>query len=495
MSRLSGSAQPACTIKEIKMSNICRDLAKFTVDSRWEELPSSLVHETKRILMDSVGCILGAQTIDKGKMSLSLGKRLGGNPEATIFGLGDKVSLMTAVLVNGELMFTLDYHNIMSNAHDGTYILPAVLAFAESNGASGQEIILASALGCEISSRLAMAVGQHAVGVMGAGGRIQPQAESQGPRRLGNAYSNFGAAAGAGRLLGLDLNTMNHALGLAGHLCMILTKQRWGNSEVRYLSKYGIPGWQGTGAVMAVLLAEEGYSGDTNVLDGKTGFAHMCGYSEWQPEKITEELGKTWWYLHKLHYKPYPCCAVFHAELDCFIDILQKYQLKPPEIEKVRAWGMASSAHGLFGSDSVENLSSAQFNPRYIFSVAAHGIEVGPAWHDRSTATNPEILDFMKKVTLEMHPAYKNPQAIAPLSSPSKCEVTARGGQVFTLERQFKRGTIGTQMAPTDNDLIKKFRNNAERILTQDKIDRAVNMFMKLDKMDNISPLIKELIK
>ncbi len=475
------------------MSNICRDLAKFAVETRWEDLPSSLVHETKRILMDSIGCILGAQTIDKGKMSLSLAKRLGGNPEATIFGTGEKVSLMTAVLTNGELMFTLDYHNIMSNAHDGTYILPSILAFAESTGASGRNVILASALGCEISSRLAIAVGQHAVGVTGAGGRLQDQGKSDGPKRLGNAYSNFGAAAGAGKLVGLDLDKMNHALGLAGHLCMILTKQRWGSSEIRYLSKYGIPGWQGTGAVMAVLLAEEGYSGDTNVLDGETGFAHMCGYREWHPEKITEDLGKTWWYLYKLHYKPYPCCAVYHAELDCFMDILHKYNLKPAEIERVRAYGMASTASGLFASDSVENLSSAQFNPRYIFSVAAHRIEVGPAWHDRSTATNQDILNFMKKVTLEPHPAYKNPQEIVPLSSPSKCEVTARGGQVFVIERQFKRGTIGTDMAPSDDELIKKFKNNAERILTQEKIERAVNMFMEMDKLENIYPLVKEL--
>lgn len=475
------------------MNNICRELAKFAVETRYEDLPPSLVHETKRILMDSIGCVIGAQTIDKGKMSLSLAKRLGGNPEATIFGTGDKVSLMTAVLVNGELMFTLDYHNIMSNAHDGTYILPTVLAFAESLGASGKDTILSSALGCEISSRLAVAVGQHAAGVMGASGSLSTPANPDGPRRVGNAYSNFGAAAGGGRLLNFNLDKMNHAMGLAGHLCMILTKQRWGASEIRYLSKYGIPGWQNTGAVMALLLAEEGYTGDTNVLDAKNGFAHMCGYSQWHPEKITEDLGRTWWYLHKLHYKPYPCCAVFHAELDCFMDILEKYKPAPQDIESVRAYGMASTASGLFAADKVENLSSAQFNPRYIFSVAAHGVKAGPAWHDISTATNPDILNFMSRVTVQMHPAYKNPQEIAPLSSPSKCEVTTRSGQVYTVERKYKRGTIGTEIAPTDDDLIKKFRGNAERLLTQEKIDRAVNLFMELDKVDNITRLINEL--
>jgi 2-methylcitrate dehydratase PrpD len=473
--------------------NPTRELARFAVETRFEDLAPEVVHETKRILMDSIGCAIGALSIDKGKMSLALARKLGGNPQASIFGAGDKLSLSTAALANGELMFTLDYHNIMSNAHDGTYILPTVLAFAENLGSSGKEVILASVLGCEISSRLAIAVGQHATGVTGASGPLRNSAEGEGPARLGNAYSNFGAAAGAGRLNRFDLDTMNHALGLAGHLCMILTKQRWGASEVRYLSKYGIPGWQNTGAVMAVLLAEEGYSGDTNVLAAKNGFAHMCGYRQWNPEKIAEDLGKTWWYLYKLHYKPYPCCAVFHAELDCFVDLLAKYKLKPDEIESVNAYGMASTAEGLFSSYSVENLSSAQFNPRYIFSVAAHGIKVGPAWHDRSASTDPDILKFMPKVTLQRHPAYQKPQEIAPLSWPARCEVTARGGQVFSVERKYKRGTIGTAAAPTDQDIIEKFRNNTERILTQDKIQRAVSIFMDLDKVDNMSQLIREI--
>ncbi len=100
----------------------------------------------------------------------------------------------------------------------------------------------------------------------------------------------------------------------------------------------------------------------------------------------------------------------------------------------------------------------------------------------------------MPRVTLQRHPAYQKPEDIAPLSWPSKCEVTTRGGQVFTVERKYKRGTIGTETAPSDQDIIDKFRNNTERILTQDKIDRAVDLFMGLDKIDDISVLIRELV-
>ena len=56
--------------------------------------------------MDSIGCALGALATDKGKINLSLAKRFGGPPEASVIGTGDKVSLSTAAMVNGELMFT-----------------------------------------------------------------------------------------------------------------------------------------------------------------------------------------------------------------------------------------------------------------------------------------------------------------------------------------------------------------------------------------------------
>jgi len=469
----------------MKAVNPARELAKFALETRWEDLPPDIVHETKRVLMDSIGCILGALTMEKGKKYVALARRYGGPPESSIMGLSDKVSLPTAALANGELMFTLDYHTIMSGAHDAPYVLPTILAVAESTGASGKDLILSATLGCEISSRLARAVLRHPIGVQA--GTPRPA----GPQRNGNAYSNFGAAAGAGKLLKFDQEKMVHALGLAGHLCMALTYGRWGHSETRYMGKYGIPGWQNTGAVMAVLLAEMGYTGDTTVLDTENGFAFFTGYRDWYPEKILEDIGKTWWYNYRLHYKPYPCCAVFHSELDCFMDVLEKYNLLPEEIESVRAYGRASTEGGLFAAGAPENISSAQFNPRYIFSVAAHRVRVGPEWHDPETAHDPRILAFMPKVTCQPHPDYQKQLAKEPLSSIARCDVTARG-KVYTIERKHRRGTTGTDAALTDDDLIRKFRHNAERVLTQDKIDRAVQAFMELEKLDNTTQLIRE---
>ena len=143
------------------MTNITQKLAEFACQFKYEGLPESIVQETKQVLMEHIGTALGALSTDKGKMMVSLGRRNGGTPESSIIGLGDRVSSSNAALVNGELMITLDYSDIIAGGHDGTYVLPTVLAVAESIGASGKDLILASAVGLEISARLARAVGRH----------------------------------------------------------------------------------------------------------------------------------------------------------------------------------------------------------------------------------------------------------------------------------------------------------------------------------------------
>lgn len=473
--------------EDMQVSEITRELARFAVETGWEDLPASIVQETKLILMESIGCALGALSTDKGKMMAALGRRYGGPAESSIIGLGDKVSCSNAALANGELMITLDYSNIIAGGHDGVYVIPTVLAIAETVEASGKGLILATALGLEVSARLARAVGRHNITPQA----VQRQRES-GRGLTGNAYSNFGAAAGAGRLLKLDEERMLHALGIAGHLCMVLSYGRWGAGGYRYMAKYAVPGWQSTGAVTAVLLAEMGYTGDTTVLDDpEHGFCYYVGYPNWYPEEITDDLGKSWCFNIRLHYKPYPCCGVFHSGLDCFNDIIEQNNLMPDDIESVKIYGGMGSPMPEPANKEIHGISGAQFNRHYNTAVLAYRIKRGVEWVDPDTRSNPEILKFMDKVAWQGHPDYIKELENNPLSSLSKAEVVARG-QTFTVERKNRRGTTGTDARWTEKDAVEKFRHNAIRVLTKDKINRAVEALLELDKLENISQLMRQ---
>ncbi len=461
------------------MTETTRELAKFAAELKWADLPTPVIREAKLVLTEHLGVALAALSTDKGKMMAALGRRNGGPPEASIIGLGDKVGCSTASLVNGELMIALDFSSIVAGGHDGTYVLPTLLSFAESTGASGRDLILATALGLEVSSRIARAVGRHNITAEDF------RRQKEGVRGLtGNAYSNLGAAAGASRLLGFSEDKTIHAMGIAGHLCMVLSYGRWGVGGHNYMAKYGVPGWQSTGAVAAVQLAEMGYTGDTTVLDDpKRGFSYFVGYPNYYPDVVTEDLGKTWFWPIKLHYKPYPCCGVFHSSLDCLCNVIDQNNLMPEEIENVRV-----SAVGM--SDSLSSISAAQFNMPYNIAVAAHRVPRGVEWADPGTMSNPSILKLASKVTGSAFPGIGREDPNNPKARPGRAEVDARG-KTFASQIIYRRGDTDTDVAWTEKDAEDKFRHNAERILTKAKTDQAVGMFQELEDVESISELMR----
>jgi len=463
------------------------ELARFALGLEWRALPASIVRETRLILLDSIGCALGAASTDKGRMNVALARKLGGPPDASIIGMGGKVACTNAALANGELILTLDFSNIVGGGHDGAYVIPAVLATAESSGASGRELIMSTAVGLEIAARLARALGQHNTTPAAV---LRARAEGTGVS--GNAYANFGAAAGSGRLLKLDEERLTHALGIAGHLCMVLSYRRWSHSDRGHMTKYGVPGWQSTGAVVATMLAEMGYLGDTTILDHPDkGFAYVAGYPTWHPEEVMADLGSAWCFNVKLHYKPYPCCGVFHGPLDCFYHIIDTHKLGPEDIDSVVAYFRGHMDSPLFSKKTVESISDAQFNAGHVFGAAAHRIPRGVEWYDPDTMTHPGIRSFGQKVICRTHPEYGKTLQGDPLSALSKVEVVARG-KTYAHEILYRRGSAGTEAAMSEADLVDKFRHNAARVLTKRKTERAIRTLLQLEEVDNIADLMRE---
>jgi 2-methylcitrate dehydratase PrpD len=387
-------------------------------------------------------------------------------------------------------MFTPEYISMIAGGNEPSYVLPAILSMAESNGAPGKEWILSTAIGLEISTRLARATLRQIIDLK----EVQPKPIDHNLKRHGNAYSNFGAAAGAGRLLGLDRIQLAHALGIAGHLCIVMTHGRYGSAGKRWTLKFGAPGFQSLGAISAVLYAQAGYTGDLTQLDDQeNGFWYFNGYQEWYPKHITENLGKSWLFNYRMHFKPYPCCSMWHTQLDCFYEILNKYDLTADEIESVHATAMVPQDHPLYGNKDLNEICDAQFNARYMFSVAAHRIKIGIDWLAPETFRNPSIIRFMDKVTWE---GSHWPLPQGPAAAPLRVEVKARG-KTFTAEQLngHGHGRSGTELAITQGELADKFRQNAARVLTKRKIDRAIKLFINLENVKNVQEVMKEVTR
>jgi 2-methylcitrate dehydratase PrpD len=479
------------------MSSIFQALAEYAVEIKFEELPMPVIQEAKRILLDSIGCALGAATTDKGKMDIALAKRLGGPMESSIIGAHEKVSCSSAALANGELINAMDYDNVLEfTGHVTPHVIPAPLAVAETVETSGKDLILAIALANEFATRIVRATKLEDPTDVSNDFSVEGSIKGNGKwqRTFGHSICNFGATAGVGKILNLNQNRMAHALGITSYYCQLPVEKKFLISTPAAMTKYTSPGWQSTGAVIAGLLAEMGYIGDTTVFDNEYGFGAFSSVETWRPNRIMESIGDKWYFIDLVHYKAYPVATIFQSLLDGFISIIDKENLMPEDIESIHLFGHPTGEGAAFTSDRLTTHIDAQFNAAYIFSVAAHRIKVGVEWQDLDTIRDPNILNFMKKVSYEVHPEFMKYQRQHPLATFGVVEVKANG-RTYKEERMFAKGANIAEARFTDEELVEKFKHNASRVLTQDKIDKASNILLELETVRNISEMMKLVTK
>jgi len=444
-------------------------LADFARTTTYEELPQDVVDTTKDFLLDSIGCGLGGITTDPGKIAVSVAKSLGGPAECSILGTGEKVAITNAVLANGQLINALDYDTVMPGGHTPPYVVPTQLAMAERVGASGRDLVLSTAIALEIGARMAGAV-PRAMQFVGE------KKEFRYAVREGYARLNFGAAAGAGRLAGLDHEQLVNAMALAGHMSQLNTWGRGNYAMPRNLSKYGFPGWQNTGAILSVFYAEMGLMGDAELLDDdEHGYGEFSGYDAWDPSRIAAGIGEQWSFAGAVRFKPYACCTMLHRGVQAFESILAEHRLHPDEIESVVATASPTVESVLFTDRSMNNIVDLQFGMHNVLAMVALGEKTGPDWQDWHKLTDPKVQRFADKVTLLPNPDFGT-------DGISGVTVTARG-------EEYHAELAGDTAPMRRDELVEKFRGNAARSLTRTKTDAAIDALIGLEEVDEVRRL------
>ncbi len=463
--------------------NVTETVVKFAADTSYEKLPAEVVHETKRIILDIIGCALGGMETDKGRIASELAREFGGKPEATILGMGSKVSSASAAFANGELMHSLDYCPVLSPAHVAPFVTAAPLALGEVKKASGKELINAVALAHEVACRIGVSLGS-----------MRAREGGFPPRSYGFGCDIFGAATGAAKILRLDREKLADAFGIAGYYAPLPAHTKWIYTSSNGMAKYGPAGWIAHGGVITALLAEKGYAGDRSILDGEYGFWAMNGSQTSAPDKITSKLGQEWLLLNTT-YKYWPCCGLWGASMDAFNKVIKDNNIKPEEIEKVLIKGEGYAALPRFQTMDIKNHTDAQMDLPYNVAVSAYGVKRGPEWQARSTMENPKIRELMKKVNYEPYARCEEARhqdlvvEHKPYISrrPAYAEVWARGTSFVQAVEYATWLSMGVkEYRATDEGLADKFRTNSAKVIAGRKLENAIEMIFGLEKVDEL---------
>jgi 2-methylcitrate dehydratase PrpD len=283
-------------------------LAEHVCQTTFAALPHSAVHATRRDMLDTLGAALGGSVAPGVAELARIVRHWGGREESSLWLLGGRVPAPQAALVNATMGHALDFDDALDragNIHPGISALAASLAVVElCGGAAGRELVLAVTLGLDVACRVALAAtvdrGWHRTAAMGI----------------------FGATAAAGKLLGLSVEQMVHAFGIA-------YSQAAGNRQCIVdgaLTKRLQAGQAASSGVFAALLAREGFTGAQQVFAGRYGFFPMYQPEGYDLQELTAELG-TVFRGEELSLKPYPCGRRVHATLDVALQLYHQLDL------------------------------------------------------------------------------------------------------------------------------------------------------------------------
>jgi 2-methylcitrate dehydratase PrpD len=393
------------------------------------------------------------------------------------------VSVFGAAFANGELINTMDMDPVLPPGHVTPYVLPGALAQAEKEHASGARLIEALAAAHEMSYRIGKAMDYLRDT---KDGKVCP------PEVYGYSSTVFGATAAIMKLRGADPATIAHGLGIAGCIAPVNSQVAWFQHAPSSTIKYLLAGALTQAAQTAASMAELGHRGDLKVLDDRQyGFPRFIGTKRWEPDVISEALGTQWKFPAEQSYKPYPHCRILHALIDCLTEIVQTHDIRPAEIESIKAYVEGFVEQPVWLNRDIQHVHDAQFSIAHGLAVGAHRVKPGKDWLDPGLVFSDSVMSLMNRITHEVHPDYVNLLKGHAASRPALIEVRARGQQ-FTAERRYPRGSKAPEpgVALEQGELVQKFLHNASDVIPPQNGRRIVDVVLRLETVPDVRELM-----
>lgn len=403
---------------------VTQNLARFVVAARWDDIPDTVRHAAKRALLNVFAVALAGCRAGPVEMALQSLAEFSERRQATIIGRSERMDSLSAAFLNAASAnaFDFDDTHIPTVIHPTAPVAPALFALAERRPVSGAELLLAFILGVELACRIGRA--------------ISPGHYTKG-WHITATCGVFGAAAGAGTLLGLDERRMIWALGNAAtQSCGLCECLGWPAKSI------GV-GNAARNGLWSALLAEKGFEGPPEPIAGVQGFLNaMAEPPDWAA--LTDGLGETW-ELAQNAIKPYPCGFVIHP----FLDVVLDWRRQHPDdaIERVVLRGNPLLSDRTDRPD-ISTGAESQVSVQHAVAAALVLGQAGLAEFTDACARDPAVVAMRRRIAVVRDPA------VATIAA--QVELCTADGRTHRLSTPAARGSPANPMS--DRDVEEKLR-------------------------------------
>lgn len=458
---------------------LSQQLADFAVQVFRNGLPQPIEATVTQHILDTVGLCLAAHELSTSHAVLSFVSTQGGTAQSRVIGRSTALPAPLAAFANGVLAHSLDFDDthLPSVLHPSASVVPAALAVAEANGASGQELVRAVAAGLEVTVRVGMAGydsdagnsiffehGQHATSICGA----------------------LGSAVAAGLLYGLDAAGIADAFGIAASMASGIIEANRTSGTVKRLHC----GWAAQAGVTAASLAGAGITGPPTALEGRFGFFEAFLRNQVNPDEVYEGLG-TRWTIPDIFIKPYPANHFTHAIVDAAME-LRARGVAAPDLVSIRVGAPTAVIRTIGEPMELKRRPKSGYHAQFSgpYAVAAGllgggGLGVNTSDYADHLVEDPErqrIMDLVELVPDEQC------DKIFPYEFPAVLHAVTTDGTEHHIEMLTTRG--GPRRPLSDAEVGAKFSDNACGILSAEQVDHVRDLLISLPEVADVRTVI-----
>jgi 2-methylcitrate dehydratase PrpD len=446
--------------------DITGQLAAYMAQARDMRLAPHVAQDAKHRVLDSLAAIVSGSHLPAGEMAIHFARAQGGVAEATVLTTDIRTSAVNAALANGMFAHAdeTDDFEPVTKAHPGSHVVPAALAMAEREGASGAELLAGVTLGYDLCCRFLLALG--------------PDLVRGGHRSAEGTSSTMGAAAAAASLAKLNEKGMRYALSYAAQ--QVSGIWSWVRDAGHVEKAFDFSGMGARNGVTAAIMAQMGFTGVWDVLDGEHN-ALIALSTEPKPEEIIAGLG-TRFFITETSIKPYSVGYPIQAPLDAFLTLLREHKLTVDNVERIVVRLPED------GARIVNDRSMPDVNCQHIIAVAlVDGAVSFEDSHSYERMADPRVVAAKGRVQLIADRALMDPAA----RRSGLVGVTLRDGHTIS---HFTRHPPGTKENPLSTERVnEKARSLMTPVLGAERTEeviRRVNALEKLDDVRELRPLL-----
>jgi 2-methylcitrate dehydratase PrpD len=446
---------------------ISTELSHFVHDFDLNKVPDEVQQYALHLILDATGIAYASTQYDFSKTGLKALRLFEEPGNHIVLGTGEKMSYRDAALANGLLIHGLDFDDthVAGVVHMTSAVWPCVLAVAEKQNSTGEEMLAAYIAGMEVGARLGMVakgafhqVGHHPTGLVAA------------------------------KLMKLSADEMTMAQGIA----LSMASGNFEFLEDGAWTKRYHPGWAAVSGIMAATFAKAGYIGPSLPYEGRFGLykSHLIGLEPGCDYDLATTNLNTVWEVMNVGIKPYPSCHFTHAAIDATLILTKEHQLTVDQIESIKALVpeevVKTVCEPLDTKQSPTCAYDAQFSVPYLVAVALVRHDFTLADLEEKPLADPIVAALAKKVSYEV-----DPKSGFPTYYSGEVHITLKDGRILKHREHKNRGCFDRPLS--SDEIAKKFSLNCQLAISEEKAFKIQTSILNLASFSSVTELTKQL--